>query len=158
MIILSIDPGFERLGIAIIQKEKEQKETLIYSECFKTHAKIPHHERLALVQNKFLEIIHTYKPEVFATETLLFSNNVKTALLVSEVRGILLANASSNNLKIFEYNPNTIKLAITGYGKADKGQVMNMVTKLITVPDGKNSDDELDAIAIGLTCIAIERF
>lgn len=158
MIILSVDPGFERLGIAIIQKEKGQKETLVHSECFKTSAKIPHHERLALVQNKFLEMIHTYKPEVFATETLLFSNNVKTALLVSEVRGILLANASSNNLKIFEYNPNTIKLAITGYGKADKGQVMNMVTKLIAVPDGKNSDDELDAIAIGLTCIAIERF
>lgn len=158
MTILSVDPGFERLGIAIIQKEKGQKEVLIHSECFKTSTKIPHHERLALVENKFLEIIHTYKPEVFATETLLFSNNVKTALLVSEVRGILLANASSNNLKIFEYNPNTIKLAITGYGKADKGQVMNMVTKLITVPDGKNSDDELDAIAIGLTCIAIERF
>ncbi len=158
MIILSIDPGFERLGVAVIQKEKGQKETLIHSECFKTSAKIPHHERLALVQNKFLEMIHTYKPEVFATETLLFSNNVKTALLVSEVRGILLANASTNNLNIFEYNPNTIKLAITGYGKADKAQVMDMVTKLITVPEGKNSDDELDAIAIGLTCIAIERF
>lgn len=158
MIILSVDPGFERLGIAIIQKEIGRKETLIYSECFKTSTRIPHHERLALVQNKFLEMIHTYKPEVFATETLLFSNNVKTALLVSEVRGILLANASANNLKIFEYNPNTIKLAITGYGKADKGQVMNMVTKLIAVPEGKNSDDELDAIAIGLTCIAIERF
>lgn len=158
MLLLSIDPGFERLGIAIIKKEKGQKETLIHSECFKTSTKIPHHERLALVQNKFLEMIHTYKPEVFATETLLFSNNVKTALLVSEVRGILLANASTNNLNIFEYNPNTIKLAITGYGKADKAQVMDMVTKLITVPEGKNSDDELDAIAIGLTCIAIERF
>ncbi len=158
MIILSIDPGFERLGVAVIQKEKGQKEILIHSECFKTSAKIPHHERLSLVQNKFLEMIHTYKPEIFATETLLFSNNVKTALLVSEVRGILLANASTNNLNIFEYNPNTIKLAITGYGKADKAQVMDMVTKLITVPEGKNSDDELDAIAIGLTCIAIERF
>lgn len=158
MIILSIDPGFERLGISIIKKEKGQKEILVYSECFKTSAKIPHHERLALVQNKFLEMIRTHKPEVFATETLLFSNNVKTALSVSEVRGILLSNASSNNLNIFEYNPNTIKLAITGYGKADKGQVMNMVTKLIAIPEGKNSDDELDAIAIGLTCIAIERF
>ncbi len=158
MIILSVDPGFERLGISIIKKEKGQKEILIHSECFKTSSKIPHHERLALVQNKFLEMIHTYKPEIFATETLLFSNNVKTALLVSEVRGILLANASANNLNIFEYNPNTIKLAITGYGKADKAQVMDMVTKLITVPEEKNSDDELDAIAIGLTCIAIERF
>ena len=157
MIILAIDPGFERLGIAVIEKTAGQKETLIYSECFKTSAKIPHHERLALIQIKFLDIIQTYQPVCLVTETLLFSTNIKTAMPVAESRGVLLANASLQGLRIYEYNPNTIKVAVTGYGKSDKEQVAHMVTRLIDTKDKKMIDDELDAIAIGLTFFAIEK-
>lgn len=157
MIILAIDPGFERLGIAVIEKTTGQKETLVYSECFKTSAKIPHHERLALIQTKFLDIIQIYQPECLAIETLLFSSNTSSAMPVAEVRGVLLANASLQGLRIYEYNPNTIKVAVTGYGKSDKGQVAHMVTRLIDTKDKKMIDDELDAIAIGLTFFAIEK-
>lgn len=157
MIILAIDPGFERLGIAVIEKTAGQKETLLHSECFKTSPKLPHYERLAFIQTKFLEIIHTYKPECLAIETLLFSNNTTTAMPVAEVRGVLLANASLEGLHIYEYNPNTIKVAVTGHGRADKSQVAHMVTRLIDTKDKKMIDDELDAIAIGLTFFAIEK-
>ncbi len=68
MKIISIDPGYERLGIAIIEKGKNQRETLIFSECFKTSAKLPHHERLALIGDRILEVIKKYKPEQLATE------------------------------------------------------------------------------------------
>jgi crossover junction endodeoxyribonuclease RuvC len=155
MKILSIDPGYERLGIAVLEKSPKGKEILLYSECFKTSAKIPHHERLTLIGNKIKEVIKKYSPEALATEKLFFSKNQKTALLVAEARGVILYSASSLGLQVFEYTPASIKIAVTGYGRSEKRQIIEMVKKLITVPEGKNSDDEFDAIAIGLTHFAI---
>lgn len=162
MKIISIDPGYERLGIAIIDKEKGRKETLIFSECFKTSAKLPHHERLALIGNRLKEVIKKYKPEQLATEKLFFSGNQKTALLVAEARGVILFSGSSLGLDIFEYTPNEVKIAITGYGRSEKRQMIDMVKKLIiwtsdVQMSSKNSDDEFDAIAIGLTHLAVHR-
>jgi len=157
MKIISIDPGYERLGLAIIEKEKGGKETLIFSECFKTSAKLPHHERLTLIGGRINEVIKKYKPEQLATEKLFFAGNQKTALLVSEARGVILYTGSSLGLEIFEYRPNEIKIAITGYGSAEKKQIMDMTRKLIKIDSKTNSDDELDAIAIGLTHLATHR-
>lgn len=164
MRIISIDPGYERLGIAILEKGTEKalrqaqgKETLIFSECFKTSSKLPHHERLALIGSRIKEIIKKYKPEALATENLFFSGNQKTAMLVAEARGVILYTGSSLGLEIFEYTPNSIKIAITGYGRSEKRQMIDMVKKLITVTSTTNSDDEFDAIAIGLTHFAIHR-
>ena len=157
MKIISIDPGYERLGIAIIEKEKNKKEDLVFSECFKTSSKLPHDERLALIGDRIKEIIKKYKPEALATEKLFFSGNQKTALLVAEARGVILYAGSSSGLPIFEYTPNEVKIAITGYGRSEKGQMIEMVKKLIVVDSKKNSDDEFDAIAIGLTHFAIQR-
>ncbi len=157
MRIISIDPGYERLGLAIIEKEKNQKEVLLFSECFKTSAKLPHHERLALIGDRIKEVIKKWKPEQLATEKLFFAGNQKTALLVSEARGVILYTGSSLGLEIFEYRPNEIKIAITGYGSAEKKQIMDMTRKLIKIESKTNSDDELDAIAIGLTHLAIHR-
>ena len=157
MKLLSIDPGYERLGVAIIEKLPKQKEVLLFSECFKTSAKIPHHERLTLIGTHIKEIIHTYKPEVLATEKLFFSSNQKTAMLVAEARGVILFAASSEGLQIFEYAPVEIKVAVTGYGKSEKRQIIEMVKRLICVTKNTNSDDEYDAIAIGLTYFAIHR-
>jgi crossover junction endodeoxyribonuclease RuvC len=155
MIIISIDPGYERLGLAVIEKEVRNKETLIFSECFKTSAKIPHHERLALIGNRIKEIIKKYKPEKLATEKLFFSGNQKTAMLVAEARGVILYTGSSLGLQVFEYTPNEVKIAITGYGRSEKRQIIDMVRKLIVVTSKTKSDDEFDAIAIGLTHFAI---
>jgi crossover junction endodeoxyribonuclease RuvC len=88
---------------------------------------------------------------------LFFSGNQKTALLVAEARGVILYTGSSLGLEIFEYSPAEIKIAVTGYGKSEKRQIIEMVKRLIVVPKGKSSDDEFDAIAIGLTHCATAR-
>lgn len=156
MRIIAIDPGYERLGIAVLEKMLNT-ECLTFSECFKTSSKLPHHERLMLIGNKIKEVIKKYKPEALATEKLFFSGNQKTAMLVAEARGVILYTGSSIGLDIFEYTPNEIKIAITGYGRSEKRQMISMVKKLIAVDKKTNSDDEFDAIAIGLTHFAIHR-
>lgn len=157
MKIVSIDPGYERLGIAVIEKKPKQKEILLHSECFKTSPKLSHHERLTLIGNRLEEIIKKFDPEALAIEQLFFSNNQKTALSVAEARGVLLYTGSNCGLDIFEYTPVAIKVAVTGYGKSEKRQVIEMVKRLIDVKKETNSDDEFDAIAIGLTHFAIHR-
>jgi crossover junction endodeoxyribonuclease RuvC len=158
MHILAIDPGFERIGIAIIKKTNLKKDFLVFSECFKTKANIPFSERLRNIGLRLEEIIEKYKPEVLAIERLYFTTNQKTVMGVSEARGVMVYIASKNNLKIFEYTPPQIKVAITSYGKANKKDMFSMVPKLISIESKITSDDELDAIAIGLTCLACERF
>jgi len=130
---------------------------LVYSNCFKTSAKIPFHERLTLIGTEVEKIIKKFKPEALAIEKLYFTTNQKTVMGVSEARGVIVYSASRNGLQIFEYTPPQIKIAVTGYGKSDKSAVMSMVPKLIDIEKPTNSDDELDAIAIGLTCLACER-
>lgn len=158
MIILSVDPGFERVGIAIIEKEEGKKESLIYSSCFKTSAKIEFHERLNLIGQEIERIIKKYKPESLAIEKLYFTTNQKTVMGVSEARGVIIYCSVSNGLLVSEYTPPQIKLAVTGYGKADKKMVINMIPKLIKISPLIKSDDELDAIAIGLTHLAFYNF
>ncbi|MES2930421.1 MAG: crossover junction endodeoxyribonuclease RuvC [Patescibacteria group bacterium] len=158
MKILSIDPGFERVGIAIIERTPKAKDTLSYSACFKTSAKIPFPERLALIGAEIERIIEKYEPRALGIEKLYFTTNQKTAMGVSEARGVIVYTAARNGLSIFEYTPGQIKTAVTGYGKADKAMVMSMVPKLIKMNAKTDSDDELDAIAIGLTCLACEKF
>ncbi|MBK5215220.1 MAG: crossover junction endodeoxyribonuclease RuvC [Candidatus Pacebacteria bacterium] len=156
MRIISIDPGFERVGIAIIEKTFLKKDILIYSNCFKTSAKIPFPERLRNIGAELEKIIKKYKPVALAIEKLYFTTNQKTVMGVSEARGVIIYVASKNNLSIYEYTPPQIKVAVTGYGKATKQMVMSMVPKLIDIKTDINSDDEIDAIAIGLTCLACE--
>ena len=158
MKILAIDPGFERVGIAIIEKTQKNQDILIYSACFKTKASLSFHERLTNIGNEIESVIKKYKPQSLAIEKLFFTTNQKTVMNVAEARGVIVYTASKNGLSIFEYTPPQIKVAVTGYGKADKSMVISMVHKLIKINKKTNSDDELDAIAIGLTCLACERF
>lgn len=158
MKILAIDPGFERVGIAILEKTLKKKDELVYSACFKTSSKIPFPVRLTAIGLEVEKLIKKYKPTALAIEKLYFTTNQKTVMGVSEARGVIIYSASKNGLSIFEYTPPQIKVAVTGYGKADKNMVMSMVPKLISIKIASRSDDELDAIAIGLTCLACERF
>ncbi|MEI7689227.1 MAG: crossover junction endodeoxyribonuclease RuvC [Candidatus Nomurabacteria bacterium] len=158
MRILAIDPGFERIGIAVLDKTLTAKHTLVYSSCFKTRADIPFHKRLTLIGEEVERVIKKYKPNALSIEKLYFTTNQKTVMGVSEARGVIVYSASRNNLLIFEYTPPQIKIAVTGYGKSSKNAVMSMVPKLINMEEETNSDDELDAIAIGITCLAHERF
>lgn len=157
MKVLAIDPGFERVGIAVIEKTHLNKDKLVYSTCFKTSPKIPLPERIKNIGLEVEKVIKKYKPEVLAIEKLYFTTNQKTVMGVSEARGAIMYVASTNGLSICEYTPPQIKLAVTGYGKASKEMIMSMVPKLIEVDKSVKSDDELDAIAIGLTCLACEK-
>jgi crossover junction endodeoxyribonuclease RuvC len=154
MKILGIDPGFERVGIAILEKQLHQKEKLIFSECFKTSAKLEFSERLKLIGEKINTIIKKYQPEVLAIETLFLNTNQKTVMQVAEARGVIIYEGEIAGLKIFEASPPQIKIATTGYGRADKKQINKMVKMLIKIDKSKESDDELDAIAIALTASA----
>ncbi len=153
MRILGIDPGYERLGLSVIEGERS-KETLIYSECFRTSAKIPFEERLLLIGERVEYIIKKYKPEILAIENLFLSNNQKTAMRVSEVRGAIIYLGLKKGLKVFEYTPLQIKNSVLGYGKGDKKQIQFMVPKLIKMPSKVRFDDEYDAVAIALTASA----
>ena len=153
MRILGIDPGYERLGIAIVEK-RENKDFLVFSECFQTSKNIDFHERLLLIGNRVEEIIKTHQPDTLAIETLMFNTNQKTAMNVAEARGVVLYQAIKNKLSVFEYTPLQIKIAITGYGRSDKNQVTEMVKRLIKTEKKEMKDDEYDAIAIAITCFA----
>ena len=158
MRILGIDPGFERLGIAILEKDKgANKEKVLFSECFKTSAKLEFHERLCLIGQEVREVIKKYQPEVLSIETLFLTTNQKTVMQVAEARGVVVYEAAKAGLKVFEASPPQIKIATTGYGKANKEQVMKMVKILVEIDNSKKSDDELDAIAIALTAFACLR-
>ena len=155
MRIIAIDPGYERLGIAVLEKNK--KEELLFSECFKTKASLPFFDRLELIGREVSFIIEKFSPQALAIENLFIETNQKTAMRVAETRGAILYQARLLGLEIYEYTPLQIKVATTGYGKATKGQVMSMVKKLVSGAESTKQDDEIDAIAIGLTHFAHAR-
>ena len=168
MKVLGIDPGYERLGVAVIEANPSttlgtKKPQLVFSECFKTSAKDQHPVRLTQIHEEIERVIKKYKPTHLGIETLFFNKNVKTAIKVAEARGIILALAQKNNLKVSELSPQAVKIAVTGYGKSDKTAIMKMVPLLVEIKPldpargKKNStmlDDEFDAIAAGLCVLA----
>lgn len=155
MRVIAIDPGYERLGVAILEKTPtDRREKVLFSTCIRTSPKQSHPERLCAIWIQLEELCTLYTPQHGAIEKLFFSKNQKTALLVAEARGVVLALMKKNNLQIMELFPNEIKVAVTGSGNADKKMVIAMVNKLVALTDSKRTDDEYDAIACGLTFFA----
>lgn len=149
--VLAIDPGFDRVGVAVLDKNK-----LLFSQCIETNRKSAHADRLCEIGQTVRAVIKKWKPTSLAIESLFFNQNITNALKVSEARGIILYECTLANLDVYEYSPQAVKIAVTGYGKADKKQVEMMVKKLIKLPSktSKRLDDELDAIALGITHLA----
>jgi crossover junction endodeoxyribonuclease RuvC len=156
MIVLSIDPGFGRCGVAVLSGTGS-KATLLHSDCIETSAKESFPLRLLAVANSIITLIDTHHPDTMAIEEIYFTNNAKTAINVAEIRGMLIYLAASRAIPLVEFNPLAVKIAITGYGRATKEQVTKMVEKLVTIPKRKMLDDEYDAIALGLTTLAHAR-
>lgn len=152
MRVISIDPGFERLGIAVI--EKTNKEVLLFSECFKTKSIEKHERRLFLIGQEIEKIIEEYRPDFLSIEKLFFNTNQKTIIGVAEARGVILYQAHKNKIEVSEFTPLQVKVAVTGYGRSEKKQVIDMVSRILKIKKEKTSDDEFDAIAIGLTFFA----
>ena len=152
--VLAIDPGFDRVGIAVLEKDE-----VLFSKCLETTRKLSHESRLIEIGNAVKEVIKKWKPSSLAIESLFFNQNITNALKVSEARGVILYEASRGGLSIHEYSPQAVKIAVTGYGKATKPQVETMVKKLIKLENkgSRRLDDELDAIALGITHLASMR-
>jgi crossover junction endodeoxyribonuclease RuvC len=152
MRILAIDPGYDRLGIAVLEGDPS-KPTLLMSGCVLPE-KGAREKRLAEVSIAVATAIKEYAPDALAIETLFFSVNKKTALGVAEARGAVLAAAGITSLPVIECSPQQVKLAVTGYGSATKRAISTMIPKLLQLPVKTRKDDELDAIAIGITALA----
>jgi len=151
MRILAIDPGYARLGIAVVEGNPSRP-TLIMSGCVLPE-KGAREDRLAHVSGAVTDAIKKYAPDALAIETLFFSINKKTAIGVAEARGAVLAAAGTASLPVIERSPQQVKLAVTGHGGADKAAVARMIPRLIALPKKKRLDDELDAIAIGIAAL-----
>lgn len=157
MRIIGIDPGYERLGLAVIEKSASGKEMLLHSECFRTDPAIPFQERLLMLGTHLSELIGSYEPRYVALENIYFNTNQKTALDVAAVRGVILYTSNQRGVTTFEYTPPQIKVAITGNGRAPKKDVETMLHRLIDIDGRARLDDEYDAIAVALTHSAIHR-
>lgn len=155
--VIGIDPGYERLGIAVIEKKLNDKEILIFSNCIKTSPKDPQSKRLLYISKSIDECIEKYKPKVMALETLFFNTNQKTAVKVAEARGVVMSRAAFYGLDMYEFNPLQVKQAITGYGRCEKRQIISTLPHIIKIDKEIHYDDEYDAIAVGLTCTAVLR-
>lgn len=160
MRVIGVDPGYDKFGVAVLER-KGNSDLLIFSNCLRSSAKLPLSERIFMIGLEFQNLIEKFKPDVLAIEKLFFTTNQKTAMGVSEIKGVATYIAKINGLKTFEYTPLQVKMAMVGYGKADKNQVSKMVPLLIKnfteFNKKKIEDDEFDACAIALTCLAVER-
>lgn len=155
--IIGIDPGYDRLGIAVIEKPAKGKEVVLYSDCFQTSAKDTIYERFGEIGTEVHRILEEYKPDALAIETLFITKNQKTAMRVAEARGVILSECIKMGVKIHEYTPMQIKVAVTSDGSSDKERVIKMVGILVSLPKKKIIDDEYDAIAVALTHSACMR-
>lgn len=151
MVILGIDPGYARVGWAVLEKIKNSEFKVRNCGCIETSKESPSDERLACVYKQIEELIKKHKPDVLAIEELFFTTNAKTAFKVGEARGVIILAGAIKKIPIFSYTPLQVKIAVTGYGKADKHQVGRMLKAILKLKDLPKLDDTVDAIAVALT-------
>lgn len=156
MKVLALDPGYDRLGVAVIERV-DGKESLIFSTCVITDRDADFSDRLLHIGNTVSELLSVHSPLAVAIETLFFNKNIKTAIGVAQARGVIMYLAKNAGCVVYEFGPQEIKVAVTGYGKSDKNAVIDMVKLLILNAPQKAHDDEYDAIAVGITALAHHR-
>lgn len=151
MRILGIDPGTGILGFGVIDVDRDVV-SLVDAGVIKTPVKQADSDRLETIFNELTEIIAETKPTVMAVEKLFFAKNVTTAMSVSQARGVVLLLGKQHHMELHEYTPLQIKQAITGYGKAEKAQVQEMVRTILKLKTIPKPDDAADALACAITC------
>lgn len=157
MRILGIDPGIGRCGWGVIDAQLSKYKALEFG-CIETSPKKEIPERLKEIYAEVSKIIKTYKPDALSIEELFFNTNAKTAFVVGQARGVILLTAAQSNLKIAIYTPLQVKMALTGYGHAEKSQVGKMVKSLLSLKEVPKPDDTADALAIALTFAFSNKF
>lgn len=149
MKILGIDPGFAIVGFGVIEYEGNRFKTIEYG-AVTTAAGEDMFLRFKKIYDGVSEIIERATPDAMAIEELFFNSNQKTAINVAQARGVILLAAMNQNVPIFEYTPLQVKQAVVGYGRADKGQVQQMVKSLLKLEKIPKPDDTADALAIAV--------
>ena len=149
MYILGIDPGFAIVGWGIVEASRGKVRPVAYG-AITTPAHTPIESRLLMIQNDLEAIIEKYHPEEMAVEELFFNTNITTGIAVAEARGVIICTAHKLGVKVSEYTPLQVKQAVVGYGKAEKQQVIAMVSALLKLPKPPKPDDTADALAIAL--------
>lgn len=154
MRVISVDPGYDRVGVAVLDGSASSIQ-MIFSTCIETKKDDDLYQRIFDIGNQVAEIMNTYQPKAFAIEELYFSRNVSTALKVSEAKGVIVFQALDRGIPVVEYTPSQVKVATAGHGRATKAEVHKMVSMLVNIDSKKRMyDDEIDAIAVGITHLA----
>lgn len=156
---MGVDPGLARTGYGILRQEGQRIIPVAYG-CLETPPGMPLARRLLLLYRGIEGLLAEYRPDCLALELLLFSKNVRTAFQVGQARGVVLLAAANAGLAVKEYNPVTVKQAVTAYGGASKEQVQRMVQMLLSLPEVPQPDDTADALAVAICCLqslAMER-
>ena len=150
MIVLGIDPGYALMGWGVVEAQGSRMNLVAYG-CIETKAGVPMQNRLRTLQLGVRDLLSIYKPDDVAFEELFFARNVTTALMVGAARGAAIIAAAEYTENLYEYTPMQIKQAVTGYGKADKKQIQQMVKLLLNLDEIPRPDDAADAIACAIT-------
>lgn len=149
MVILGIDPGFAIVGFGVVGSEGG-RQRLLSCGAITTPSKEPLPARLLQIENDMAQLFNAFHPDAMAIEELFFTNNITTGIGVAQARGVLLAAAERAGVPIYEYSPSAVKMAMTGYGKATKKQIMDMTKRLLGLNTEIKPDDAADAVAIAL--------
>lgn len=149
MVIIGVDPGTAITGYGVLEYI-DNRFKLIDSGCIMTQAGKPLPERLGIIHRQLTQILKEYRPAEFAVEELFFNTNTRSALSVGHARGVVLLAAADSGLSVHEYTPLQVKLAVTGFGRAEKGQVQYMVKKILALPALPHPDDVSDALAVAI--------
>ena len=149
MRVLGIDPGYATIGFGLIEAERGQIHMVTYG-AITTPAGISLSKRLYQIDRDMDELIGKLRPDAIAIEELFFNTNITTGIAVAHGRGVLLCSAERCGIPLFEYTPSQVKLAVTGYGKAEKHQVMDMTKRLLKLNGIPKPDDAADALAIAI--------
>jgi len=159
MIILGIDPGTATTGFGVLKKTGKEFKAIDYG-CIETLPGLESGERLKIINNELNKLIKKYSPEIMAVENLFFFKNLKTAMPVSQAKGVILLAAAKKRIPVVEFTPLQVKMTITGYGKAEKKQVQRMIQTILCLEEkpkdkAKRKDDATDALGIAL-CYALK--
>ncbi|MDD3346433.1 crossover junction endodeoxyribonuclease RuvC [Oscillibacter sp.] len=149
MRILGIDPGIATIGFGLVEAERGQVHMLTYG-AITTPAGLPLSRRLYQIERDMEELIGKLHPDVISVEELFFNTNITTGIAVAHGRGVILCAAEKCGIPLFEYTPSQVKLAVTGYGKAQKRQVMDMTRRLLKLAAVPRPDDAADALGLAL--------
>ena len=150
MVVLGIDPGYAIVGWGVIEFSGSTYKPKAFG-AITTQAHTDFNLRLQQIYDDMITILKNSKPDAVAIEKLYFSTNVTTAILVAQARGVILLAAQQCGVKVYEYTPLQVKVAVTGYGKAKKPQVMEMTRRLLHLKEVPKPDDTADALAIAIT-------